>query len=115
MKETLTAKARRILSVTKEKFRRQMADFTLSRNTLLEIFGTAFKAKVEDPSNRHNSIGKNYFNAHGPHHNVRSHAHHPAGTKLVRRFLRSNNGSHHYRALYKNLTGKAFDTLEGGE
>lgn len=112
-KKRLNRKERRILAVAKEKFLRQIAEMHLTREHLIEIFGMAIRAKLTEPSNPHNSLGENYFNSHGPHHHVRSTAHNPATTKLIRSFIRgSGKESTFWRLLYKQLTGEQYNGVE---
>ncbi len=99
-KRKLTRPERRSLAAMKDSFRRTMAEVKLKFSDLLEIFGMALRAKLSEPSNRSQSLGKHHLA-------FRGHAH-PAGTKLVRRFLRSNEDSVHYNAVYKALTGHAY-------
>jgi hypothetical protein len=109
----LTRMERRSIAQMKASALRFMAEFKLKAEHLLEIFGMAIRAKMSEPSNRHNSIGSNYFNAHGTHHYVHATNHHPAGTKLVRAFIRhSRKEQTVYRRLYAELTGKQYNGVE---
>lgn len=102
-----TKQERTIVESLKAKFRREMAEFKLNRDALLEIFGMAFRAKISEPSNQHNRLGKHYFNKHP------QHPANPAGTKLVRRFIRWASGEAvAYRKLYAELTGRQYGGVE---
>jgi hypothetical protein len=110
LRAKLTLKDRRILRDAKAGFLRQMADFKLTAAHLAEIFGMAIRAKLHEPGNRHQSLGSNYFNAHGPHHQSRGMTHNPAGTKLTRSFIRhSGKESVYWRKLYAVYTGHQYN------
>lgn len=90
------------VDMLKAKFRRELAEFKHSHASLLEIFGMAIRAKLQEPSNQHNSIGKHYFGKHPQRAN-------PTGTKLVRRFIRQSRGeATHWRSLYAEMTGHQY-------
>lgn len=104
---------RKTLDRIKADFRRKLAEFKHSRETLLEIFGMAIRAKLSEPSNKHNSIGKHYFGNHGGTHHLHSTRHHPATTKLARAIIRANGvGITKSRRLYKSLTGEWYQGVE---
>lgn len=104
-KSALTRPERRSLAQMKASFLRTIAEHEFTVNDLLEIFGMAFRAKLYEPATRHQQAGK--------HHSFRrGHSNHPAGTKLVRSFLRGNGDSVHYNAVYKLLTGHAYRNHE---
>lgn len=90
---------------------RALVDRQWTGNDLLKIFGDALRAKIADMSNPHNRLGKNYGNRHGTHHNAHSTSHNPAGTKLIRGFIRhSGRESTYWRELYKSRTGNQYGT-----
>mgnify|MGYP005814760895 CR=1 FL=1 len=102
-----TRSERFTLDQLKAKFRREMAEFKLNVGALFEIFCMAFRAKISEPSNRHNSLGKHYFTKHP------QHGPNPAGTKLVRSFIRhSNRESVYWRKLYAQMTGRQYNGVE---
>lgn len=105
MATTYDRQAKLIREVAKEHMLRKMADFKMSGNTLLEIFGMSLQRKLTEQSNPHNRMGKHY----GTNHNQRRN---PTGSKLVRSFIRhSGKESQYNRELFKLLTGKQY----GGE
>lgn len=92
---------------------RHIAELNLTGDHLNEIFGMAIRAKLMEPSNFHNGIGQHYFNSHGPNHNARGQKRHPAGTKLVRRFIRRGNTENVVaRQIYALLTGTQYGVAE---
>lgn len=104
-----TKQERGILARVKEKFLEQLAGFKHSFSSLAEIFGMAIRAKLEGA----NRLGKNFLNSHGPGHHVRGHKHNPAGTKLVRSFIRHGNTENtYYRKLYAAWTGHQYQGVE---
>lgn len=91
MATTYDRQAKLIREVAKEHMLRKMADFKMSGNTLLEIFGLSLQHKLTEQSNPHNRMGKHY----GTNHNQRKN---PAGCKLAKKFRD--------RATYERLTGR---------
>lgn len=111
--QKLGVKERRALEQIKANFRRQMAEFHLTRDHLNEIFGLAFRAKLSEPVTRSQLFGSTYASSHGPHHQVRSQNHNPTGSKLVRAFIRHSKGENvGYRKLYAALTGHQYGAIE---
>lgn len=103
------SKEREAMSEFKAAALRSLAELHLTRDHLNEIFGMAIRAKLLSPSNAHNALGQHYFNSHGPDHNPRGQKRHPAGTKLVRKFIRRGNTENVMaRRLYALLTGKQY-------
>jgi len=104
-----TKQERGVLASIKEKFLRTLADFKHTASSLMEIFGMAIRAKLEGA----NRLGKHFLNAHGPGHLARSHKHNPAGTKLIRSFIRRGNTENvYYRKMYAELTGHQYQGVE---
>lgn len=111
--EQTRSKERAAISEFKAAALRHIAELALTRDHLNEIFGMAIRAKLLEPSNPHNGIGQHYFNAHGPDHQPRGQKRHPAGTKLVRKFIRRGNTENVVaRQLYAILTGKQYGGAE---
>lgn len=83
---------------------REFSDRQFTREDLLEIFGRALLAKAAAPTERHNVLGK-----HHAAHDDQCRFHHPAGTKLVRRFIRQARGEQvEYRRIYARMTGHQY-------
>lgn len=74
---------------------------------MLQIFALALKAKLSEKPTRYQMTGRNT----GRHHEY--HFEHPAGTKLVRRFIRQGRGEQvEYRRIYARLTGHHYQRAE---
>lgn len=85
--------------VLKAAARRSIADQKWNYTDLLTIFGMALRAKFHETPTRHMLPGKHLLNR-------RDRVNHPAGTKLVRGFIRhSGRESTSWRTMYFNLTG----------
>lgn len=79
---------------------------------LLTLFGFALQAKMTHDAGSFR-LGKNYGNSHGPHHRERGRTHNPAGTKLVRRFIRCSRGEgYELRKLYAMMTGHQYNRAD---
>src|SRR5882672_10122442 len=70
---------RQKMSTKRAALLREFADRQFSQTDMLEIFGRALLAKAAKPTERHNMLGKNYFNSH-------QQKHKPAGFKLLRKW-----------------------------
>lgn len=100
----MSRKERLIVSKLKEVELRKVADRKWTFTDLLNIFGLAIRTKLFQQTNPHNRIGKNYFNSHD-----QKSRRHPAGTKLVRGFIRhSGRESAVWRSMYAEMTGKNY-------
>lgn len=85
---------------------RAIAEIQFGRENLLELFGLAIKNRILQGVSKHETVGKNYFNAHGLGHHIRGIWTHVAGTKFVRACIRlSGRESTYSRELYKLMTG----------
>lgn len=72
----------------------------LNLSALNELFGRALVAKLRERPTRHQMPGKHKRRA------ACCEYHHPAGTKLVRRFIRRARGEQiEYRRIYAAMTG----------
>lgn len=115
-KTKLTTKKRHERAAKLAAALREFSDRKFTRTDLLEIFGRAFMAKFREKPTRHQLPGKH----HGGHHarielakvegmkddSIACRYEHPAGTKLVRRFIRASRGEQtQYRLVYAALTG----------
>lgn len=99
-------KKRKLAQSLRAAGRRAIAEIQMTREHMLELFGLAIKHRIMEGTSKHDSVGKNYFNAHGLGHNVRGIWAHVAGTKFVRACIRlSGRESTYSRELYKILTG----------
>lgn len=85
---------------------RAVSEIQFGAENLLELFGLAIKHRIMEGVSKHDSVGKNFFNAHGLGHHKRGIWAHIAGTKFVRACIRlSGRESTYSRELYKIMTG----------
>lgn len=96
--------------ITKQIARRMLVNARWTQKDLLEIFGLGVAHRLRtNPRDAH--IGQNYFSNH-----FHAGARNPAGSKLLRRFIRSNGPrSGSYERDYKALTGRRYNHLNLGE
>jgi hypothetical protein len=81
-----------------------------TQKDLLEIFGLGLAHRLRT-NPRDAQIGQNYFSNH-----FHAGARNPAGSKLLRRFIRANGPrSGSYERDYKQLTGRRYNHLNLGE
>jgi hypothetical protein len=81
-----------------------------TQKDLLEIFGLGLVHRLRT-NPRDGQIGQNYFSNH-----FHAGARNPAGSKLLRRFVRANGArSASYERDYKALTGRRYNHLNLGE
>lgn len=89
---------------------RALADARWTQRDLLEIFGLGLAHRLQT-NPRDANIGQNYFSNH-----FHAGARNPAGSKLMRRFIRANGSrSARYESDYKALTGRRYNHLNLGE
>lgn len=89
---------------------RALANARWGMRDMLEIFGRGLQNRVVATS-RHDSVGKNYFSNH-----FHAGARNPAGSKLLRRFIRqSKKEQHTERKMYAALTGRQYNHLNNPE
>lgn len=91
-----TSRIRRRVQKQKEQTLRQAIERQFNRNDLLGIFGAAIRARLQEGDY---SPGKYSTPGHC----------NPAGTKLVRRFIRqSGTEATYWRQCYRALTGRHY-------
>jgi hypothetical protein len=106
-------------SALKAKLLREFSDRQFTKTDLLVILGEAFKAKFREAPTRHQIPGKHAGGHHAriqmthvdgmPDEDFPCRGHHPAGTKLLRRFIRqSGRESTANRRAYTKLTGHQY-------
>lgn len=85
---------------------RQLANASWGQEDLLEIFGLGIVSRLRSGRGQQ-AVGKNFFSNH-----FHAGARNPAGSKLLRRFIRrSKKEQHVYRKAYAELTGRQYDHL----
>jgi hypothetical protein len=96
--------------ITKQIARRMIANAQWGLKDLLEIFGLGLANRLR--TNPRDSLqGKNYFSTR-----FHAGARNPAGSKLMRRFIRANAArSASYERDYKALTGRRYNHVSLGE
>lgn len=89
---------------------RRVANAKWGMKDLLEIFGMGLAHRLRT-NPMHGRIGKNFFSNH-----FHAGAHNPAGSKLLRRFIRhSNKEQTVLRKSYAGLTGRQYNHLNNPE
>lgn len=105
--DILAAKMRQI---AKEHALRKLANAQWTERDFLEIFGLGLAHRLQT-NPRDANIGKNHFSNH-----FHAGARNPAGSKLLRRFIRANGPrSASYGRDYQALTGRRYNHINLGE
>lgn len=86
-------------------------ELRLTRGNLLSLFGACLTRRLTEGSNPHNTLGAHYNGNH--HHAGRRN---PAGSKLMRSFIRANGPrSENWKPAYLQLTGREYDHINTPE
>jgi hypothetical protein len=108
MSKQLSKKQRIRRELVKAAHRDRLVRAQWTLKDLLEIFGLGFAHRMRiNPRDAH--IGQNYFSNH-----FHAGAHNPAGSKLMRRFIRAS-GRGTWERDYKVLTGRRYNHVNLGE
>lgn len=106
----LNVQERRGLEMAKALGRRTLAERNFSHSDLIQLFGMGIAIRLRT-FHRHEEPGKHFFSNH-----FHAGAHNPAGSKLLRRFIRGSNGEQVIvRKAYAALTGRHYNHLNNPE